>query len=59
MNRSFSPSLPVSKSSGPRRPRLTRAQTIARLRHVIRTLRGQNTQLAERLLIDLGQGLSA
>lgn len=42
-----------------KRPRLTRVQTIARLRHVIRTLRGKNTQLAERLLIDLGQGLTA
>lgn len=58
MNRPSSP-LPTRSSSTSPRPRLTRAQTIARLRHVIRTLRGQNTQLAERLLIDLGQGLSA
>ena len=41
------------------RPPMTRVQTIARLRHVIRILRGHNTQLAERLLIDLGQSLTA
>lgn len=37
----------------------TRQQTIATLRRVIRTLRAKNTQLAERLLIDLGQSLTA
>lgn len=38
---------------------MTRVQTVAALRHVIRTLRAKNTQLAERLLIDLGQSLTA
>lgn len=54
----FAKKSPVPVAS-PRRPRLTREQTIATLRRVIRTLRGKNTQLAERLLIDLGQGLAA
>lgn len=53
--------LPISKTPvpTPRRPVTTRAQTIATLRRVIRTLRAKNTQLAERLLIDLGQSLTA
>jgi hypothetical protein len=38
---------------------MTRVQTVATLRRVIRTLRAKNTQLAERLLIDLGQSLTA
>jgi hypothetical protein len=52
--------LPFSKTPVPttRRP-ITRPQTIARLRHVIRTLRAKNTDLAERLLIDLGMNLTA
>ena len=58
------PAFPFAKKSPvafttPRPPRLTREQTIATLRRVIRTLRGKNTQLAESLLIDLGQGLAA
>lgn len=38
---------------------ITRPQTIARLRHVIRTLRAKNITLAEKLLIDLGLNLTA
>jgi len=61
MNRPTSPRLPVSGAAVSKSPRLpaTRAQTIATLRRVIRTLRAKNTQLAERLLIDLGQSLTA
>ena len=46
-------------ASTPKRHVMTRVQTVATLRRVIRTLRAKNTQLAERLLIDLGQSLTA
>jgi hypothetical protein len=60
MNRPTSPRLPASKfpSLAVRRP-ITRPQTIATLRRIIRTLRAKNTQLAEKLLIDLGMNLTA
>lgn len=67
MNRPTSPRLPLSGAAvsaqrlpvSAKRLPITRAQTIATLRRVIRTLRAKNTQLAERLLIDLGQSLTA
>jgi hypothetical protein len=53
--------LPFSKTPvpTPRRRPITRPQTIATLRRIIRTLRAKNTDLAERLLIDLGMNLTA